>query len=342
MTGVLFINLGTPESPRTKDVRKYLRQFLSDPLVIDINPVARWFLVNGIIAPFRAPKSAALYKKIWMLQGSPLLVYSKKLAQAVGARLGDDYRVELAMRYGKPSIESAVSFLIRIGVKKIKVLPLYPQYALSSTQSSIDEVVRVVKKRIFCEILPPFYNHPGYLTSFAERGKNLLEKMKPDHVLFSYHGLPKRHICKTDATGNHCFKTEACCDQIGEANKNCYRAQCMATTHSLARLLNISQQNYTMAFQSRLGRTPWIKPYTDKVLPELVLRGKKSVAVFCPSFVADCLETLEEVALRNRDLFLASGGEKLTLVPSLNDSPRWVEAVCEMVRVPDPRVTDPR
>lgn len=335
MTGVLLINLGTPESLRTKNVRKYLRQFLSDPLVIDINPIARWFLVNFAIVPFRAPKSAVLYQKIWMPQGSPLLVHSRRLAQAVQTKLGDDYQVELAMRYGQPSIAEALKVFRRQRLKKIKVLPLYPQYALSSTQSSIDELNRLIKKsgdKFDLEILPPFYSHPGYLEAFAEKGRGIFNNFQADHTLFSFHGLPERHVQKTDSTRTHCLVQENCCDQIGEANKNCYRAQCFFTAKALADRLGIKKEDVTVCFQSRLGRTPWIKPYTDEVLPHLASRGKKSVAVFCPSFVADCLETLEEVALRNRDLFLSSGGKVLQLVPSLNNSPQWVETVSEMVR----------
>ncbi|MBI4412361.1 MAG: ferrochelatase [Deltaproteobacteria bacterium] len=314
MTGVLLINLGTPDEPTVPAVRRYLKEFLSDPYVIDINPLARWLLVNCVISPFRAPKSTLAYRKVWTDRGSPLLFYTVDLTKKVAEKLGNGFVVEMAMRYGRPSIEEGMKKLIQKGVSEIRVLPLYPQYASSSTGSTIDEVNRLAKKMNSppFKILPAFYNHPGFVKSFAEIGMPILNDLKPHHVLFSFHGLPERHILKGDPYRDHSFHT----------------------AHAIAKVLGLKPDEYSVSFQSRLGRTPWIKPYTDLILVELAQKGKKKVAVFCPSFVADCLETLEEIGIRGRESFLAAGGEKLELIPSLNTHPMWVEAVCGLVSTP--------
>jgi ferrochelatase len=311
MIGVLLINLGTPDRPTTPSVRKYLKQFLSDRRVIDINPVARWLFLNLLILPFRSPKSAAAYRQIWD-DGSPLLKNSLALRDGVQKKLGANYAVELGMRYGNPSIESAIGKLTAKNVSEIKILPLYPQYASSSSGSSLEEAFRVLGS--FWKVppvttLPAFYNDEGFVDSFAERGKPILEKIKPDHILFSFHGLPERHIQKGDP----------------------YREQSLQTASSIAARLNLSAGSWTSSFQSRLGRTPWIKPYTDLEIIRLVKEGKKRIVVFCPSFVADCLETLEEIGIRAKESALKQGAELLALVPSLNAEPRWVDAVSRMV-----------
>ena len=313
MIGILLINLGTPDAPTTSAVRHYLRQFLSDPKVIDIHPIARWLLVNLIIAPFRSPKSAALYQKIWTKEGSPLLIHTENLARAVGQKLGSSYAVEIGMRYGNPSIASAVRKLVEKKVEKIRVLPLFPQYAASSTGSAIEEVSRVAGKLGNIppiETIPPFFDHPGFIRNFAGIGKPVLERIKPDQILFSFHGLPERHIQKGDP----------------------YQKQCFRTAELIAAELGLPSDIWKVSFQSRLGRTPWIKPYTDLLLLDLAKAGKKRIVVFCPAFVADCLETLEEIGIRNREAVIACGAETLELVPSLNSHPKWVETVCEMVR----------
>ncbi len=338
MIGILLINLGTPAGPSIPAVRKYLREFLSDPRVIDINPLARWLLVNLIIAPFRSPKSAAAYKKIWTYQGSPILRWTQVLREAVARKLGGGFVVEMGMRYGKPSIEEALARLQENNLEEIRVLPLYPQYASSTTESSVAKVFKIAKKLKTLaplQILSPFFDHPGFVQSFAEIGRSLLEKFKPDHILFSFHGLPERQILKADVGKNHCLKSPHCCDEIIPANGLCYRAHCFQSARAIAAALELNSEEYSIAFQSRLGRTPWIKPYTDLVLQELVKSGKKRIAVFCPSFVADCLETLEEVGIRYRELVEKLGGE-LLLIPSLNDSPQWVETVCQMLSPPTP------
>jgi protoporphyrin/coproporphyrin ferrochelatase len=334
-TGLLLCNLGTPDDPSPSSVRRYLREFLSDPRVLDIHPVGRWALLNLIILPTRPRKSAAAYRQIWGPDGSPLLKHGLDLASAVRARLGADWVVELAMRYQRPSIASALDKLRAAGVDAIVVFPLYPQYSSSSTGSSAEEVFRVVGREWVTppvSFVAPFYDDPGFIEGFAAQGAPVLAEQRPDHVLMSFHGLPERHMRKADDTGTHCLASAGCCDRIGAANRNCYRAQCFATARALAARLQLADGTWSVSFQSRLGRTPWIRPYTDVVLPELAAAGKKRVAVFCPAFVADCLETLEEIGIRARRDFTAAGGESLTLVPSLNASPRWVDAVVALAK----------
>jgi ferrochelatase len=336
MDGLLLINLGTPDAPESGPVRRYLRQFLSDPRVLDINRVGRWLLLNLIILPTRPAKSAHAYRAIWdAKRGSPLLFHSQDLAAAVQARLGEGWHVELAMRYGSPSIASGLERLRAAGVDRIFVLPLFPQYAASSTGSALEEVFdragaawNVPPLRV----VDPFYEAPGFLGAFAAVGRPVLDQLAADHVLFSFHGLPERHMKKSDEAGDHCLASAGCCDRIVPANRNCYRAQCFATARGLAKALDLPPEKWSLSFQSRLGRTPWIKPYTDEVLDALPKQGVKRLAVFSPAFVADCLETLEEIGIRARDQFRAAGGEELVLVPSLNATPAWVDAVVDMVR----------
>jgi ferrochelatase len=335
MDGVLLINLGTPEAPRSGPVRKYLREFLSDPRVLDINPVGRKLLLEGVILPLRPRKSAAAYRKIWTERGSPLLVESLALVEKVREALGAEVPVELGMRYGNPSIASALGRLSAARTDRLVVAPLYPQYSSAATGSSLEEVYRItgaVEVVPNLSVLPPFYADPGFLDAFARQGEPVLARDKPDHVLFSFHGLPERQVRRSDPTGAHCLRSASCCDRMMDANRDCYRAQCFATARALAHRLGLGQGRFTVCFQSRLGRTPWIKPYTDYVIPELAARGMRRLAVFCPAFVADCLETLEEIGLRARDQFLSLGGESLSVVPSLNASPAWVSALTALLR----------
>ncbi|MBN1204425.1 MAG: ferrochelatase [Myxococcaceae bacterium] len=336
--GVLLVNLGTPDAPEAGPVRRYLREFLSDPRVVDIHPVGRWLLLNLIILPVRPARSAEAYRKVWMKEGSPLLVHSRALAAAVAERLKGEYEVELAMRYGNPSLPDAVRALQARGVREFILLPLYPQEATSSTSSTLARAYEVLSQGwdvASVRVVPAFHDHPGFLDAFTEVARPVIAEARADHVLFSYHGLPERHLRKSDASGQHCLASAGCCDVLTEVNRHCYRAQCFATTRALAERLALPSGGYTVSFQSRLGRTPWISPYTDLVLPELAGRGVKRLAVMCPAFVADCLETLEEVGLRAREQFLACGGESLTLVPSLNSHPAWVDAVVRLVREAD-------
>jgi ferrochelatase len=335
MTGLLLCNLGTPEAPTEGAVRRYLREFLSDPRVIDINPVGRWLLLNLIILPRRPKKSAEAYQKIWTPQGSPLLIHGRGLADAVRTRLGGGWAVALGMRYGRPSLASALAELRQAGATQVVVLPLYPQEADSTTGSTVAEVRRVAGRLGLGDglsFIEGFHDHPGFLDAFAEVGRPLLASAKPAHVLMSFHGLPERHLRKADPTGRHCLTKVDCCDRIGEANRHCYRAQSYATARALAARLALPDGTWSVSFQSRLGRAQWIRPYTDATIAELAARGKKRLLVICPAFVADCLETLEEIGLRAREQFRAAGGDELTLVPSLNTSPVWCDAVVQIVR----------
>ena len=334
-TGVLLVNLGTPASPSVGDVRRYLREFLSDPRVIDLAAPARWWLLNAVILPFRPRRSAHAYASIWTPEGSPLLVHSRALAEGVGKALGPGFRVELAMRYGEPSIAGALDRLDADAVERVVVLPLFPQYAASSGGSALEAVYREAGRRWNVPpigALPAFYDDPGFLRALAEVTRPPLERFRPDHVLLSFHGLPERHVRKSDRTGAHCLARPDCCDALGEANRDCYRAHCFATARGLAARLALPAERWSVAFQSRLGRTPWIRPYTDLRLPELARAGVRRLAVACPSFVADCLETLEEIGIRARAQWRELGGEHLLLVPCLNAHPLWVETLAGWLR----------
>jgi ferrochelatase len=332
LRGLLLLNLGTPDAPTTVAVRRYLAEFLSDPRVLDINPVARWLLLHAAILRTRPAKSAHAYRQIWNERGSPLLYHSEDLAARVQAQLGDGWKVALGMRYGTPSLEAALAQLD--GVERVVVLPLYPQYASSSTGSSLEKLYAIAGRAnnvLPLAVVPPFHADPGFIEAFRAVGRQALDDFHPTHVLFSFHGLPERHMRASDPTGRHCLASEDCCATLGEANKDCYRAQSYATARALAAALAL-QIPWQVSFQSRLGRTPWIKPYTDVVLDELARAGAKRLAVLCPAFVADCLETLEEIGLRARAQFKGAGGEDLVLVPSLNATPAWVDAVAGMAR----------
>ncbi len=332
--GVLLVNLGTPDSPETKDVRKYLDEFLMDPRVIDVNPVLRTFLVKGLIVPFRSPKSAKLYKEIWDDKtGSPLLHYSKLQHQLLADRLGDEYQVELAMRYQSPSIESALDRLKISLVESIQVIALFPQYASASTGSVYEKVMNIVGKWQTIPALSfvnSFHDNEGMIQTFADNGQRYQPETY-DHVLFSFHGLPQRQLIKCDHTGNYCLKVDGCCDTLNDTNKFCYSAQSHHTAKLIAEKLNIPKEKYTICFQSRLGSDPWVQPYTSEVVAKLANEGKKRLLVFCPAFVADCLETVYEVTEEYGTEFKALGGEHVQLVESLNDSPKWIDALEEMV-----------
>jgi len=333
--GILLINLGTPDAPRTGPVRKYLREFLGDPRVIDLPAIPRALLLNLAILPTRPQKSAALYRKVWTDEGSPLLVHSYALQAALARELGEQYCVELGMRYGNPDLASALDRLRARGVNQICLVPLYPQYSASSTGSAVARALELLSQSWDVPAvmtLKPFYDDPRYIDAVCAVSKPALDAFQPDHVLFSFHGLPERQIHKSDASGKTCLAQEDCCQQINEANQHCYRAQCFATTRALRQQLELSSENHSVAFQSRLGRTPWIRPYADVLLDELAEQGLKKVAVMCPAFVADCLETLEEIAIRAGEQWKAKGGEELRLIPSLNSDPHWVKALASILR----------
>lgn len=331
-TGVLIINLGTPDSASVADVRKYLREFLMDRRVIDIPFWRRFLLINLIIAPFRAPESAKGYHELWTAEGSPLKVYGQKLEGLLQAALGSDFQVKLAMRYQSPDIKSVVSHFKGKGFKRLIIIPLYPQYASSSSGSTMEEVMDVIKSwEVVPEIklISQFFDHPLFIKSFEEIGKKYLSQERFDHYLFSYHGLPEHHILKSSCD-NYC-RLGDCCSAYGSKNQYCYRAQCFETTRLLVQALGIKKEDYTLCFQSRLGKTPWIKPYTDEVIKQLAGRGIKRVLVFSPAFVADCLETTIEIGVEYKKLFQENGGEHWQLVESLNVHPTWVECLKQMV-----------
>lgn len=335
MTGALLINLGTPTAPEPAEVGSYLREFLMDPLVIDIPYFLRWFLVNVMIIPRRAKASSLLYKKIWTDRGSPLLYHSVDLTEKVQRVLGESFPVELGMRYGAPSIGDAIARLKARGVKKIVALPLYPQYSLAATESSIAKVSEHAEGVTF---IPPFFAEEAYLDAVERVSRGPLAAAKADRILFSFHGLPERHLTKTDFSGGtHCVFDRKCCATLVEANQNCYRAQSFATARSLAKRLGIPDDKYDICFQSRLN-DKWVKPYTDEYYRVLPKQGVKRIAVLCPSFVADCLETLEEVAIRGEEEFRRHGGESVTLIPSLNSEDVWVQGVANLLRSYQPKI----
>ncbi len=330
---ILLINLGTPDSPTPSKVGKYLTQFLNDKRVIDINPIGRFLLVNCIIVPTRRFKSSKLYQAIWTKEGSPLLLHSIDLKNKLQHEVPADVHVELAMRYQTPSLKNALENLRKLRPEKIHIIPLYPQYASSSTGSTLEEVLDRIKS---WEVIPnlnvisKFYDHPKFLEALISEAKNYDVK-NYDHVLFSYHGLPERQILKGSAHyGNNTCKMGECCNKITANNRFCYRANSMETTRQLVKALNIPEGKYTSAFQSRLD-DKWLKPYSDKVVAELAKKGAKNILVFSPAFVADCLETIYEISTEYQEIFHENGGEKVTLVKSLNSNDAWVKAVKEIV-----------
>lgn len=334
-TGVLLLNLGSPTAPTPEAVGAYLREFLMDEYVIDMPHPLRWALVNLAIVPRRKYASAKLYESIWTAAGSPLLMHTRALAAGLQTALGEQYRVTFGMRYGQPSTAVALRALLSAGVARILVLPLYPQYAESSFETAVQAVQRAAQtegctERL--EILPPFYDQPGYVESSATLVRQHLEQHPGAHVVFSYHSLPERHLKRLDASGQHCFQQADCCARIKPQNARCYRAQCVATTQAIAARLGLSATEYSLAFQSRLGRQKWVGPQTEDVLRQLAQRGVPHVAVTCPSFTADCLETLEEIAVRACEAFLHAGGQSLTLIPALNAEPHWIEALASLLR----------
>jgi ferrochelatase len=342
--GLLLVNLGTPDEPTTPSVRRYLAQFLADPRVLDIGAVARWLLLHGIILRTRPARSAEAYRKIWTERGSPLKFHSVDLTARVQEKLGPSWVVELGMRYQNPSIGDALDRLRAAGCDQVLLFPLYPQYSAASNGSSVEEVFRVAREKWVVTDLTTvgaFYDHPEFIRAFAEVGKPVLAAERPDHVLMSFHGLPERHMRKAAPDSKACLQEKSCCDSIRADNRHCYRAQCYATARAMAAAMQLAEGSWSVSFQSRLGRDPWIQPFTDVVVPELARAGKKRIIVFCPAFVADCLETLEEIGMRADADFKAAGGERLVLVPSLNATPAWVDAVAAITRsyVPSPSQT---
>jgi len=337
-TGVLLINLGTPDAPTPAAVGRYLRQFLMDAFVIDLPAPLRWLLVNVAIVPRRKYQSAHAYQKVQLSKGSPLLVHTRELATSVTEQLNESeprYIIEYGMRYGNPSIKAALTILKLSKVDRIVVLPLYPQYAESSFETAVVETRRRARElgcEELLEFMPPFYDRPEFINAWVERIRESINPDATDHLVFSFHGLPVRHLARLHGKDNHCLTAVDCCAAITSGNETCYRAQCFATARAIAAQLELDPDDYTVAFQSRLGRAQWIGPNTVDVLQNLARTGNKRISVACPSFVADCLETLEEIGIRGRETFITAGGEDLQLIASLNSDSRWVKSISDWIR----------
>jgi ferrochelatase len=332
VNGALLLNLGSPDAPTPAAVRRYLREFLMDPRVLDLPWPLRWGLVHGVILPRRARASARAYRSIWTPEGPPLVVLSRRLQAALQARFPEP--VELAMRYGRPSVAGALRRLGGRGVTRLHVIPLFPHYAMSSYETAVAHVHRAVRqldRPPQLSVQPPFFAHPGYLAALTARARGFLED-EESHLLFSFHGVPERHLRKSDLTGGHCLSRPDCCEGEHPAHLTCYRHQCLQTARRFREQTGRPAARCSVAFQSRLGRDRWLRPYTDAELVRLARSGVRRLVVVCPSFVTDCLETLEEIGMRGRETFLAAGGEKFDLIPALNDDPRWLDALGGMIR----------
>jgi protoporphyrin/coproporphyrin ferrochelatase len=333
---VLLVNLGSPDSTDVPDVRRYLREFLGDERVIDLKP--RWLaklLVNCVIVPTRAPKSAAAYREIWQPDGSPLVITSRSVQRKLVADLGPETPVFLAMRYGTPSIPSVLAAIAAAGIEELLLMPQYPHYAMSSWETVVAKVysdapLHAPKTRITC--LQPFYEDSDYIEALYQVSRADLENPIHDHILFSYHGIPVRHLRKGDASHAHCTIAPDCCNTCSAAHAMCYKAQCIKTTQALVRRAGIPDGKWSISFQSRLAGEPWLSPYTDFELKRLPAEGKKHLLIFTPAFVSDCLETLEEIEGEGQEDFLHAGGTSFRHVPCLNDQPPYIAFLAARVR----------
>jgi ferrochelatase len=331
--GIILMNLGSPDSTSVKDVRKYLNEFLMDKRVIDMGYLARFLLVKGLIVPLRSPNSARAYASIWTPEGSPLIVLTRQLQKALQEQVSEP--VTIAMRYGTPSPKDAYNELMRLqpDLEEVIVVPLYPHYAMSSYETAVEYAKDQHKKGKYpfrISFIEPYYDEPAYLDALAGSIRPYLLQ-EYDHIVFSYHGIPERHILKADPTGQHCLKSADCCSIDSVAHKTCYRHQCLETMKGVVSRLNIPAEKHSFSFQSRLGRDEWLKPYTVKRLEEMPAEGIKKLLVVCPAFVSDCLETLEEMAEDGKEVFLHAGGEQFTLIPCLNVHPEWVAVLKKYV-----------
>ncbi|WP_163832461.1 ferrochelatase [Spartinivicinus ruber] len=331
---VLLVNLGSPASPEERDVRQYLNQFLMDPYVIDLPGWLRWLIVNCLVLPSRPKQSAEAYKSIWWSEGSPLVVLTQRLTDKLALQV--DAPVHFAMRYGEPAMEKAILQLAKAGVDELLLVPLYPHYAMSTVKTCLEQAKYVLKKHhlsLNIRHLPVFFDDEQYISALEGVTKPFLNE-DFGHLLFSYHGLPERHLHKDDPTGSYCLAKPDCCQQPHQAHQTCYRAQVYKTAELLANKLGLGKEQYSVAFQSRLGRDKWLTPYTCDQLVELAQKGVKRLLVICPSFVADCLETLEEIGIQGKEMFIEAGGESLTLIPCLNDHEQWVSVLADWVSQP--------
>ncbi|MDQ3279273.1 MAG: ferrochelatase [Bacteroidota bacterium] len=330
---IVLMNLGSPDSTEVRDVKRYLDEFLMDARVIDKPWLLRALLVKGIIVPFRAPKSAEAYKSIWTEKGSPLIVISEQLRDALNKEV--DEPVVIAMRYGNPSPKAAFDNLVATNpdLEEVIAIPMYPHYAMSSYETAVEHAKEQHKEGGYTfklTTIKPYYNKEEYIHALCESIKPHLHT-DWDHILFSYHGVPERHIYKGDVTGQHCLKVPNCCDVSSPAHQYCYRHQCWVTTKLVAERLNIPMAKLTFSFQSRLGRDPWLQPYTAQKFEELPKQGIKKLLVVCPAFVSDCLETLEEIAVEGKETFLHAGGDHFEMIPCLNVHPLWVSALAKWI-----------
>ncbi len=328
MKGVLLVNLGSPDSTNPKDVKKYLNEFLMDPRVIDVPFWFRAFLVRGIILNTRPKKSAAAYQKIWWEEGSPLIVISKRLQKKI--RDKTPIPVALAMRYGSMTLKKGLEELVKQNVDEILVIPLYPQFAMATTETitvKIDELKNEFFPHLKISSLPAFYNNPNYIEILSKSISEKIGDLELDHLLFSYHGVPERHIRKSDITKSHCNIDGICCFTPSAAHQFCYRHQCLETTRLVAEKLNLREGTFSTSFQSRLGFDPWLQPYTDRTIERMGLAGTKKMAIVTPAFVSDCLETLEEIAMEGEEIFHETGGKDFTVIPCLNDRDDWASLV---------------
>ena len=328
------MNLGSPDSTAVKDVRRYLNEFLMDEKVIDLPYLLRLFLVKGIIVPFRSPKSAHAYQSIWTKEGSPLIVLTRQLQDALQQQVEEP--VTIAMRYGNPSPAAAYDELMQKvpGLEEVVLVPMYPHYAMSSYETAVEYAIEIHKKNNYpfkLTIIKPYYDDADYLDALAESIKPYLTQ-EFDHIIFSYHGVPERHIFKGDITKQHCLKVADCCHVDSPAHSQCYRHQCLTTTRLVAEKLNLPKEKYSYSFQSRLGRDEWLKPYTAKLLEEMPKEGIKKLLIVCPAFISDCLETLEEIAVEGKETFMEAGGESYTTIPCLNVNPLWVATIAKWVK----------
>ncbi len=324
MKGALLVNLGSPESTSVEDVKSYLDEFLMDKRVIDTPYLIRAFIVKGIILNTRPKKSAEAYKKIWWPEGSPLIVLSERLHKKV--EVNSKIPVELAMRYGKPSIKNGIQKLTDKGVTEILLIPLYPQFAMATTETILVLAKKIIKKQfpaIELNYLPAFYHKEDYIEVLGNSIQNEINNSKTEHLLFSYHGIPERHIKKSDITKSHCKIDGSCCDTASPAHEYCYRHQCFETTKRVAKYLKLKEGTYSTSFQSRLGRDPWLQPYTDHTIDDFAKKGLKNLAVVTPAFVSDCLETLEEIGIEANHSFKRNGGSEFKNIPCLNDNDDW-------------------
>lgn len=333
-TAVLLANLGSPDSTEVSDVKKYLSEFLMDERVIDIPYLIRSFLVKGIIVPFRSPKSAEKYKLIWTKDGSPLIHISRQVQASLQQQM--QMPVELCMRYGNPTAEAAFERLIsgNPDLEEVILVPLYPHYAMSSYETAVMQIKNIHQSRGYrfsLAVVPPFYNQPKYIQSLAATVQPYLAE-SPDHILFSYHGIPERHIRKTDKVTRACLKSDQCCEVNSAAHPTCYRHQVFKTTDLTAAALGLSKGSYSTSFQSRLGSDDWLQPYTSAVLSQLPKQGVRKLLVLSPAFVSDCLETLEEIQMEGRKTFLDNGGKEFIVVPCLNDRSDWIHTLESLVK----------